>query len=87
MQHNEILHVGDIARITEKEVLQLSIHVAIVTKVYTRYFNMYSGALLMLVNCITCSIVASLNFTNKPSDYVLSKPGLFSTKPSLSIVA
>ena len=23
MQHNEILHVGDIARITEKEVLQL----------------------------------------------------------------
>ena len=31
MQHNEILHVGDIARITEKEVLQLSLHVAIVT--------------------------------------------------------
>ena len=35
VQHNEILHVGDIARITEKEVRQLSLHVAIVTKVYT----------------------------------------------------
>ena len=35
MQHNEILHVGDIARITEKEVRQLSLHVAIVTTVYT----------------------------------------------------
>ena len=37
MQHNEILHVGDIARITEKEVLQLSLPVAIVT--YTAYIT------------------------------------------------
>jgi len=32
VQHNEILHVGDIARITEKEVLEL-FHGAMVTVV------------------------------------------------------
>ena len=32
------------------------------------------------------SIVASLNFTSKSSDYVLSKAGLFSTQLSLSII-
>ena len=33
------------------------------------------------------SVVASLDFTSKSSDYVLSKAGLFSTKLSLSIIA
>ena len=32
-------------------------------------------------------VVASLDFTGKSPDYVLSKTGLFSTKLSLSIVA
>ena len=33
------------------------------------------------------TVVASLDFTSKSSDYVLSKAGLFSTKLTLSIIA
>ena len=37
----------------------------------------------------TCvfTIVVSLDFTSGSSDYVLSQPGLFSTKLTLSIIA